>query len=53
MKRTCILELAPDILRRLADYAAAFRDHFNRPRLVQWCGVYVCGLIQDGDRKSV
>ena len=53
MNRTYTPELAPDILGRLADYAASFRDDFNRPRQAQWCGVYLRGLLQDGDRKSV
>src|SRR5215210_3551598 len=53
MNRTYTPELAPDVLDRLAAYAAGFRDDFNRPRQAQWCGVYLRGLITDGDRKSV
>lgn len=53
MNRTYTPELAPDVLDRLASYAAGFRDDFNRPRQAAWCGVYLRGLIQDGDRKSV
>ena len=53
MNRTYTPELAPDVLDRLAAYAAGFRDDFNRPRQAAWCGVYLRGLIQDGDRKSV
>jgi SRSO17 transposase len=52
MNRTYTPELAPDVLDRLADYAAGFRDDFNRPRQAAWCGVYLRGLITDGDRKS-
>jgi SRSO17 transposase len=52
MNRTYTPELAPDVLDRLADYAAGFRDDFNRPRQAAWCGVYLRGLMQDGDRKS-
>jgi SRSO17 transposase len=52
MNRTYTPELAPDVLGRLADYAAGFRDDFNRPRQAAWCGVYIRGLITDGDRKS-
>ncbi|QDV34402.1 IS701 family transposase [Tautonia plasticadhaerens] len=52
MNRTYTPELAPDVLDRLAAYAAGFRDDFNRPRQAAWCGVYLRGLIQDGDRKS-
>src|SRR3954453_22875797 len=53
MNRTYTPELTPDVLRRLDDYAAGFRDDFNRPRQAAWCGTYLRGLIQDGDRKSV
>ena len=52
MNRTYTPELAPDVLDRLAAYAAGFHDDFNRPRQAAWCGVYLRGLIQDGDRKS-
>src|SRR4051794_2648508 len=53
MKRTYTPNLKPDVLDRLAAYAEGFRDDFNRPRQAAWCGVYLRGLIQDGDRKSV
>src|SRR4051812_24151215 len=52
MNRTYTPELKPDVLRRLAAYAASFPDDFHRPRQAAWCGVYLRGLIQDGDRKS-
>ena len=52
MNRTYTPALNPDVLDRLAAYAASFRDDFNRPRQAAWCGVYLRGLIQDGDRKS-
>src|SRR5262249_24151507 len=52
MNRTYTPELAPDVLDRLAAYAAGFRDDFNRPRQAAWCGVYLPGLLTDGDRKS-
>jgi SRSO17 transposase len=42
----------PDALDRLAGYAAGFRDDFNRPRQAAWCGAYLRGPVQDGDRKS-
>src|SRR3954462_14252569 len=53
MNRTYTPDLNPDVLDRLASYAASFGDDFNRPRQAAWCGVYLRGLIQDGDRKSV
>src|SRR4051812_34796750 len=52
MNRTYTPDLNPDVLDRLAAYAASFRDDFNRPRQAAWCGVYLRGLITDGDRKS-
>src|SRR3954468_3739075 len=52
MNRTYTPDLNPDVLDRLAAYAASFGDDFNRPRQAAWCGVYLRGLIQDGDRKS-
>jgi SRSO17 transposase len=53
MNRTYTPELAPDVLDRLASYADRFRDDFNRPRQAQYSGVYLQGLILDGDRKSI
>src|SRR5437763_14910345 len=52
MNRTYTPDLNPDVLGRLADYAASFRGDVDRPRQAAWCGVYLRGLIQDGDRKS-
>src|SRR5947209_18707073 len=52
MNRTYTPDLNPDVLDRLAAYAEGFRDDFNRPRQAAWCGVYLRGLITDGDRKS-
>ena len=45
-------DLDPETLGRLDAYAARFGDLLNRPRQAAWCGVYLRGLIQDGDRKS-
>jgi len=53
MNRTHTPELAPEVLDRLGSYAALFRDDFNRPRQAQYSGVYLQGLILDGDRKSI
>src|SRR3954470_17354804 len=52
MNRTYTPELAPEVLGRLDAYAARFRDDFNRPRQAQYSGVYLQGLILDGERKS-
>jgi SRSO17 transposase len=53
MNKTFTPELDSQTLDRLDAYAERFRDLFNRPRQAAWCGVYLRGLIQDGDRKSV
>ncbi len=53
MNKTFTPDLDPQTLGRLDAYAERFRDLFNRPRQAAWCGVYLRGLIQDGDRKSV
>jgi SRSO17 transposase len=53
MNRTYTPELAPEVLDRLNAYADRFRDDFNRPRQAQYSGVYLQGLILDGDRKSI
>ena len=53
MNRTYTPDLAPDVLDRLGAYADDFRDDFNRPRQALWCGVYLRGLLQDADRKSI
>lgn len=53
MNRTYTPELSPDILDRLAAFAADFRSDFNRPRQAAWCGVYLRGLLKDADRKSI
>src|SRR3954467_1007180 len=53
MNRTYTPELAPEVLDRLPPYADRFREDFNRPRQAQYSGVYLRGLILDGDRKSI
>ncbi len=53
MNRTYTPDLAPEVLGRLDAYAARFREDFNRPRQAQYSGVYLQGLILDGERKSI
>jgi SRSO17 transposase len=53
MNRTYTPELAPEVLGRLDAYAARFRDDSNRPRQAVYSGVYLQGLILDGERKSI
>ena len=53
MNRTFTPELDAGVLTRLAEYAAHFAEDFNRPRQRAWCAVYLAGLLQDGERKSI
>src|SRR5918994_7432103 len=53
MTKTYTPELTPDVLRRLDDYAARFRDAFGSDRPARWAPVYLAGLIQEGERKSI
>jgi SRSO17 transposase len=53
MNRTFTPRLGPAVLKRLAAYADRFRPHFNHPRQALWGGVYLRGLIQEGERKSI
>src|SRR5437588_3820870 len=53
MSKTYTPELSPDVLRRLEDYAAGFRHDFRFDRPALWAGVYLAGLIQEGERKSI
>src|SRR3954452_21155307 len=53
MSKTYTPELTPDVLRRLEDYAAGFREAFVFDRPARWAPVYLAGLIQEGERKSI
>ena len=53
MTKTYTPEPTPDVLRRLDDYAARFRHAFGTDRPARWSGVYLAGLIQEGERKSI
>ena len=53
MNRTFTPELGAGVLTRLEEYAAHFTEDFNRPRQRAWCAVYLAGLLQDGERKSI
>jgi SRSO17 transposase len=46
-------ELDPVVLDRLRDYAALFADDFPQARPALWAGVYLQGLLLDGERKSI
>ena len=53
MNRTFTPELDASVLTRLEAFAAHFAEDFTRPRQRAWCGVYLVGLLQDGERKSI
>src|SRR3954463_15521493 len=53
MNRTYTPELAPEVLDRLDAYASRLPAGFTRPRQAQYSGVYLQGLILDGERKSI
>lgn len=53
MSKTYTPELTPDVLRRLEGYSADFRDAFGLDRPARWAPVYLTGLIQEGERKSI
>src|SRR5215210_9190426 len=53
MNKTYTPELAPEVLLRLRAYAERFQDLFRYPAQSAWSGVYLRGLLEDGERKSI
>src|SRR5262249_10571450 len=53
MNKTHTPELSPEVLQRLRAYAARFEDLFRHPAQRAWSDVYLRGLLQDGERKSI
>src|SRR4051812_13121051 len=53
MNKTYTPELSPEVLLRLQDYAEHFQDLYRSPTQFSWSGVYLRGLLQDGQRKSI
>src|SRR6478672_6607573 len=51
--KTYTPELSPSVLGRLAEYADSFASEFPQARPAQWAGVYLQGLLIDGERKSI
>src|SRR5215207_5349231 len=51
--KTFTPELSPSVLGRLAEYAGHFACEFPYARPALWAGVYLQGLLLDGERKSI
>src|SRR5689334_16815763 len=51
--KTYTPELDPAALDRLRDYAGLFADDFPQAKPARWTGVYLQGLLLDGERKSI
>src|SRR5438105_10185353 len=51
--KTYTPELDPVVLDRLRDYAAAFAEDFPQAKPARWAGVYLQGLLLDGERNSI
>src|SRR5258705_12682693 len=45
--------LDPAVLNRLHEYAALFAKDFPQAKPARWAGVYLQGLLLDGERKSI
>src|SRR5260370_3172423 len=46
-------DLDPAVLQRLSDYATLFAEDFPQAKPARWSGVYLQGLLLDGERKSI
>lgn len=51
--KTFTPDLDPAVLDRLRQYAAHFAPDFPQSKPARWAGVYLQGLLADGERKSV
>src|SRR4051812_1056790 len=51
--KTYTPELDPAVVDRLRDYADLFADDFPQAKPALWAGVYLQGLLLDGERKSI
>src|SRR6187549_3083812 len=51
--KTVTPDLDPAVLERLRQYAARFAPDFPQSKPARWAGVYLHGLLADGERKSV
>ena len=53
MSSTVVAEIDADVLERLERYAATFARDFGVITRTRWAGVYLQGLLLDGERKSI
>jgi SRSO17 transposase len=51
--KTFTPKLDPAVLQRLRAYAAHFAPEFPQSKPARWAGVYLQGLLLDGERKSI
>ena len=51
--KTYTPDLGPAVLDRLRDYAALFAPDFPQAKPARWAGVYLQGLLLDGERKRI
>src|SRR4029077_20217074 len=51
--KTVTPQLDPAVLGRLRAYAAQFAPDFPQSKPARWAGVYLPGLLLDGERKSI
>jgi SRSO17 transposase len=51
--KTFTPDLDPAVLDRLRGYAARFAPEFPQSKPARWAGVYLQGLLLDGERKSI
>ena len=51
--KTFTPKLDPAVLARLRQYAARFASDFPQSKPARWAGVYLHGLLTDGERKSI
>src|SRR5215203_3251473 len=51
--KTFTPDLDPTVLERLRLYATRFAPDFPQSKPARWAGVYLQGLLTDGERKSI